>query len=169
MNMYHYVVSNNLTFLCMTDKNFTRVSAFKFLNDLEAEFLDIYGDRGQTAVAYSFNADFQRVISKLMDDYNTKERSNDRIGQVQSQLDSVKEVMIRNIDVVLDRGERIELLVQRSEEMEQNAFKFGRNATSLRRRMWWKNVKLWLILFLFLIVIIYVIAAMSCGVDLSKC
>jgi len=36
----------------------------------------------------------------------------------------VKDVMIENIDRVLERGERIELLVDKTDRLNQQAFKF---------------------------------------------
>jgi vesicle-associated membrane protein 7 len=167
--VFNYCVSGGLIFLCMTTKQFRRVHAFKFLSELEDRFLDTYGDRGQSAVAYAFNADFKRVIQKLMEEFNATERSSDRISQVQSQLDSIKDVMICNIDTVLERGDKIDILVERSELMEQNAFKFGKGATKLRRHYRWKNVKLYVLLTLFILVIIYACLAIACGLDLQSC
>ncbi len=43
---------------------------------------------------------------------------------MQAQIDSVKDVMIENIDRVLERGERIELLVDKTDRLNQQAFKF---------------------------------------------
>jgi hypothetical protein len=40
------------------------------------------------------------------------------------QLDNVKDVMIENIDRVLERGERIELLVDKTDRLNHQAFKF---------------------------------------------
>ena len=35
----------------------------------------------------------------------------------------MKDVMLTNIDKVLDRGEKIELLVDKSEELDEHAFR----------------------------------------------
>lgn len=43
---------------------------------------------------------------------------------MQAQIDEVKDVMIENIDRVLERGERIELLVDKTDKLSQNAKKF---------------------------------------------
>ena len=57
------------------------------------------------------------------DHYNTNP-SVDTIARVQAQIDEVKDVMIENIDRVLERGERIELLVDKTDRLSQTAFKF---------------------------------------------
>lgn len=52
-----------------------------------------------------------------------------------------QDVMVKSIDAVLSRGERIEILVDRTGEMSQQARQFRKRSTVLRRKMWWKNVK----------------------------
>ncbi len=51
----------------------------------------------------------------------------DTISRVQSQIDTVKDVMIENIDRVLERGEKIELLVDKTDRLNQQAFKFEKS------------------------------------------
>jgi len=75
----------------------------------------------------------------------------------------VKSVMVHNIEKVLERGERIELLVDRTENLNQTAFKFKKQSTQLKRAMWWKNVKIMVILAFVVLVIIYFIVALACG------
>lgn len=62
--------------------------------------------------------------------YNTNPTS-DNISKVQAQIDSVKDVMIENIDKVLERGERIELLVDKTDRLNQQAFKFEKTVRFL--------------------------------------
>ena len=54
----------------------------------------------------------------------------------------VRNVMIENIDKDLDRGERLELLVDKTENMQGNTFRFRKQARRYRTIMWWRNVKL---------------------------
>lgn len=165
---FHYMVSNALTYLCMTDEDFARGPAFEFLDEVHQRFVATYGDRGKTAIAFAFNADFQRVIQQYMEKYNSLGQT-DRISKVKNEISEVTNVMINNIDKVLERGEKIELLVDKTEDLEQHAIKFKKNSRNLRRAMWWQNVKLMLLIGVLVILIIYVIAAMACGFDLSSC
>jgi vesicle-associated membrane protein 7 len=53
--------------------------------------------------------------------------------------------MVQNLERVLQRGEKIELLVQKTEELQSNAMDFRKVAVVLKRHFWWQNFKLWLI------------------------
>lgn len=47
--------------------------------------------------------------------------------------------MVQNVEQILSRGERIELLVDKTDNMASQATAFRRGARTLRRQMWWKN------------------------------
>lgn len=65
----------------------------------------------------------------------------DAIKAAQAELAATKDVMVKSIDAVLSRGERIEILVDRTDEMSHQARAFRKRATVVRRKMWFKNVK----------------------------
>eukprot|EP01006_Ploeotia_vitrea_P048407 TRINITY_DN67231_c4_g1_i1.p2 TRINITY_DN67231_c4_g1~~TRINITY_DN67231_c4_g1_i1.p2 ORF type:complete len:177 (+),score=80.51 TRINITY_DN67231_c4_g1_i1:41-532(+) len=94
--VFHYMVSDELTYLVMTDRQFSRQVSFQFLAEIKKRFIDTYGDRGKTAIAFAFNADFQRVLQAQMDYYNAL-KDQSRIAQINEELSTVKDVMIHNI------------------------------------------------------------------------
>jgi len=70
----------------------------------------------------------------------------DKAAKVKAQIDEVKGIMIENLESLLERGERIETLQEKTHEMDQESYKFQRGATKLKRHMWYKNFKMWLLL-----------------------
>ena len=50
--------------------------------------------------------------------------------------------MIENIDKVLERGDRLELLVDKTTNMQGNTMRFRKQSRRFRNAVWWKNVKL---------------------------
>ena len=42
-----------------------------------------------------------------------RDTSQDRVNRVQGEIEEVRQVMVENIDKVLERGEKIELLVDK--------------------------------------------------------
>ena len=67
---------------------------------------------------------------------------NDAIGSVQRGIEDVRGIMTRNIEGLLERGERIDLLVDKTGQLGGSASEFRVRSRGLKRRMWWKNVKL---------------------------
>ena len=122
-------------------------------------------------VAFSMNDRFSQVLKGLMDDFNSgRMDSSTQIGQVKGQIDAVKEVMVQNIEKVLERGEKIELLVDKTDRLNQQAFKFERQSKRLKNVMWWKKVKMYLTFAFIIALVIVAISAFACGgIDYHGC
>jgi len=160
--LFHYICENGVTYMCMADDSFQRRIPFAFLEDIKQRFLKAYSkDRIDTALAYGMN-EFAKVIADRMEYYSSNPDA-DRIRQVHGEIEQVKDVMVHNIERVLERGERIELLVDKTDNLNQQAFAFKKRSTALKRSMWWKNTKLMIILIFVIILIFYFIIASACG------
>mmetsp|Transcript_5082 Transcript_5082/g.7171 ORF Transcript_5082/g.7171 Transcript_5082/m.7171 type:complete len:180 (-) Transcript_5082:459-998(-) len=165
--VFHYIVENKITFLCMADESFKRRVPFAFLDDVKNRFFATYGDRGQTAIAFSMNEDFGRVIQKQLEFYNGPQA--DQFATVHKKLDDVKNVMVQNIEMVLERGEKLELLVDKSEQLQLDSFRFQKSSKKLRQAMFWKKVKIYLLVTFVIIIILYIFLAVICGPTFEKC
>lgn len=91
--------------------------------------------------AHGLQDSFGPVISSLMHTYNTAPPM-DELARAQHELNQVKDIMVQNVEQILSRGERIELLVDKTDAMAGQATAFRRGARSVRRQMWWKNKKM---------------------------
>ncbi|XP_003387304.1 PREDICTED: vesicle-associated membrane protein 4-like [Amphimedon queenslandica] len=69
-----------------------------------------------------------------------------KIRQVQNQVTGVISTMKDNITKVLERGDKLEDLEEKSGELAESASQFRVSSRRLERKMWWKNCKLKLIL-----------------------
>lgn len=49
---------------------------------------------------------------------------------------------MQNIDSILQRGERLDLLVDKTDTLAGQAYAFRRGARAVRRQQWWKNTKI---------------------------
>jgi len=89
-----------------------------------------------------------------------------KVASVQKKVNDVKGVMMENIERVLERGEKIELLVDKTDALHNQAEQFQRKGKQLRRAMCWQNWK-WKILtisiIIVLIIVIFLIACFSGG------
>eukprot|EP01027_Heterolobosea_sp_BB2_P002999 GEZU01004521.1.p1 GENE.GEZU01004521.1~~GEZU01004521.1.p1 ORF type:complete len:172 (+),score=39.94 GEZU01004521.1:380-895(+) len=163
------MVDNGLTYFCMSDKDFGGRRAFLFLEDIRDRFVSAYGERAKTAPPMAFNTDFSRVLYNQMNYFSTNPKA-DKISQVRGQLQEVKEIMVDNIEKVLDRGEKIDLLVNKSENLNETATTFKVKSRALKRRMWAQNVKLTLIIIAIVLAILLIIIWLACGFPtFSRC
>jgi vesicle-associated membrane protein 7 len=163
--LFHYMINDDgLVFLCMADDSFGRRIPFAFLEDIRSEFLRSFDQLTiMNATKYGMD-EFSSVLADKMDYYNddTAEGS-DRIRHVQSEVDQVRDIMVQNIEKVMERGERIDILVDKTDNLNQAAFQFKKRSTELKRQMWWKNTKITIILALVVVNILYLLIGAGCG------
>ncbi|TIB96646.1 ribose-5-phosphate isomerase [Wallemia mellicola] len=130
----NYLSDNGIVYLVISQDSVSRAVAFKYLLDLQQKF---------TSVEDS-DVDFTDTIKDLLESYNTQP-PEDQLGKTQNELNQVKDVMIQNMESIIDRGDRIDNLVDRTNEMSSQAFAFRKKSTMLRRQMWYKNKKIQLL------------------------
>ncbi|KAI8615081.1 synaptobrevin [Chytriomyces sp. MP71] len=83
--------------------------------------------------------------------------SNSKVNTVQKQVDEVVNLMNDNIAKVVQRGENLEQLQDKTEGLQQSALQFKKGASDVRKAMWWKDMKMKMILGGILLVIIIII------------
>ncbi len=115
---------------------------FTFLGELQQKFISTAKPSTSQSdpPAYSLQGTFGPVIAQLMNTYNTAPTA-DELTRAQAELAQVKDIMVQNVEQILSRGERIELLVDKTDNMANQATAFRRGARTVRRSMWWKNTK----------------------------
>lgn len=170
--VFHYVVEAGICYLCMSDEKNKHRIPFGFLEDIKRSFTTKFGHEApQTAIAFSMNEEFSPMIKERMDFYNSDDadKSIDNIGAVKSQIEDVKDVMVQNIEKVLERGEKIELLVDKTDQLNQQAFRFQSSSRSLRRAMYWKKMKCYAIIAVVSVLVMYAASVSICGFDYHHC
>mmetsp|Transcript_37364 Transcript_37364/g.119865 ORF Transcript_37364/g.119865 Transcript_37364/m.119865 type:complete len:227 (+) Transcript_37364:126-806(+) len=167
--IFHYICSDHILYLCMCDdpQSTKRRIPFNFLEDVRQRFVNMYGDASRTAIAFAMNAEFAPILQNQMELFNNP--AADQFAQVHQKLDDVKNVMVQNIEMVLERGEKLELLVDKTDRLNATAFTFEKSSRKLKEAMFWKKVKVYLILFLVISFVVFVITWAACGADFSKC
>ncbi|CAH9090407.1 unnamed protein product [Cuscuta epithymum] len=161
--------TDGLTVLCVADDDAGRRIPFAFLEDIHQRFVRTYGRAVLSAQAYAMNDEFSRVLSQQME-YYSHDPNSDRLNRLKGEMNQVRNVMIENIDKVLDRGDRLELLVDKAANMQGNTIRFRKQTRRFRSAIWWRNVKLIIALIVLLLVIVYVVLAFVChGLTLPTC
>ncbi|RWR83555.1 vesicle-associated membrane protein 714 [Cinnamomum micranthum f. kanehirae] len=190
---FHILRADGITFLCMANETFgSRVSymqwwtqyfrlrgandghfkkegPFSYLEDIHMRFMKNYGKVAQYALAYAMNDEFSRVLHQQME-YFSSNPSADTLNRVRGEVSEIRTIMVENIEKILERGDRIELLVDKTATMQDGAFHFKKQSKRLRRALWMKNAKLLALLTGLIVLLIYIIVAACCGgITLPSC
>lgn len=79
--------------------------------------------------------------------------------------------MKKNLETVAERGEHIDQLQDKSENLNQSAQGFRRGANRVRKQMWWKNMKMriWLIVGIIVLLMIIIIPSGESALPVLFC
>merc|ERR1712235_75582 len=100
----------------------------------------------------------QKSIKNKMGDYKPLADTREQIASTRREVDEVKGVMANNIEKIRERDDRLNNLQGRTADLENGAMEFESRARSLKRKYWWRNMKMWMILGVVLLVIIIIVS-----------
>ncbi|KAA6413717.1 MAG: synaptobrevin [Lasallia pustulata] len=86
---------------------------------------------------------------------------NQRTAALQAQIDDTVGVMRENINKVSQRGERLDSLQDKTDNLAVSAQGFRRGANRVRKQMWWKDMKMRMCLIVGIILLLIVIIVPS--------
>ena len=158
-------------FLCAAGAGDGKRLPFAFLEDARREFVLKHGLEVRSAEylpPMALDAKFSSVMANKMLDFNSG-KAGDALAKVQGELDEVKTVMLENIERVLERGDKIELLVESTARLQSDAAAFRSTTRRVARRMWWNNAKMFLLAWCVCVFVLYLIGAQFCGWNLYLC
>lgn len=126
------LINDNIAFICFSTLDFPMRISFSYLECI----MKLYPRN-----------DIKHEMNKFMN-YFSNDISVDQIRYIQDQINQVKNIMHDNIEKMLKRGENIEILVEKSKELEENSFIFAKNTKQLKHKMICNNIKtyIWLII-----------------------
>jgi len=80
-----------------------------------------------------------------------------RTAQIQAQIDDTIGIMRDNINKTTERGQNLNQLQNKTNDLADSAQGFRRGANRVRKQMWWKDMKMRLCLIVGIIVLLAVI------------
>ncbi|KAA8493026.1 25.3 kDa vesicle transport protein [Porphyridium purpureum] len=129
---FHYVVDGGVCFLTLTERAYPRKLAYDYIDELRKEFLTVYG--AQVAGAskpYEFIR-FDGFIQKTKKLY-TDSRTQRNLDKLNTELKDVHNIMTKNINEVLGRGERLDAVETKSYRLTSESKKYSESAKHANR------------------------------------
>ena len=80
-----------------------------------------------------------------------------RLQQAQAQVGEVVDIMRVNVEKVLERDQKISELDRRADDLQEGASQFQQHAVKLKRKYWWENIKMWIIIGVILLAVVIIV------------
>ncbi|KAK9930810.1 hypothetical protein M0R45_018119 [Rubus argutus] len=161
---FNYLVENGFTYCVVAAESAGRQIPIAYLERIKDDFNKRYaGGKAGTATANGLNREFGPKLKEHMKYCADHPEEINKLAKVKAQVTEVKGVMMENIEKVLDRGEKIELLVDKTDNLRSQAQDFKQQGTKMRRKMWIQNMKIKLIVVGIVVAIGLIIFLSICG------
>lgn len=133
---FNYLLEKDLIFLCVASVSAGSELVFQFLSDFKRSFekhsRQLNGaDRG---------AELTRMLSSLISRYNSDHGST-KVTQMEQELEDVTDMMRDNLSKVMERGERIESLIDKTAALRTESVSFRAGAKRYNDDLWWRDQK----------------------------
>ncbi|KAF0699465.1 Aste57867_9972 [Aphanomyces stellatus] len=124
-NCHVYVRQDGLAGIVVCDQEYPPRVAFALMN----KFLEEYNKetRGEWATNPGTGSQDWAPLMKALEDYQDPSKA-DKISAIQKELDETTAVLSKTIDSVLERGEKLDDLVQKSQDLSSQSKVFYKQA-----------------------------------------
>lgn len=131
--LFHYLIENDVCYLVLCEKNYSKRLAYSYLEDIAQEFHSQYGKRVNIVTRpYTF-IEFDTYIQKAKKVF-TDSRSRRNMSNINNQLQDVQRIMVQNIDDVLQRGTVLSELDTKTQNLSILTQKYKKDATYLNTK-----------------------------------
>lgn len=170
-------IAGGLTFLAIGTESLGRRIPFACLFDVKRHFLETFSMEEISQAGLNEFTAFDstlRTSMTLVLSHGTEGGTGaagvgaggDRAREVQREIDSVKDIMSQNIERVLERGERIDLLVDKSSHLGSSSLAFRKRSQAVKRQMWWQQTRTTALIGSVVLVLVYLMVGIGCGLPL---
>ncbi|GAA0138978.1 SNARE protein [Lithospermum erythrorhizon] len=178
---FNFLLDSGFVFLVVADESMGRNVPSVFLERVKEDFKKLYGPsirndgphpladgedddliEDRYSIAYNLDREFGPKLKEHMQYCLSHPEEMSKLSKLKAQVTEVKGIMMDNIEKVLDRGEKIELLVDKSENLQFQADSFQRQGRQLRRKMWLQNLQMKLMVGGSIIAFIVIVWLVAC-------
>lgn len=155
------------------------LSALKKIMDKYIEFRqDSLDSDPQKAKSGEFKLYMKQIIKFEEMHYDSNQRiydygaANDSDSEIinpnqlllaNEEVEEVRQLILDNINKVLHRGDKINLLVDQTDRLTTSSSVFQKRAQSIKKKMWLSKTKFWILVGVGVVVLVYILIGVECG------
>mmetsp|Transcript_67222 Transcript_67222/g.179038 ORF Transcript_67222/g.179038 Transcript_67222/m.179038 type:complete len:219 (-) Transcript_67222:54-710(-) len=131
---FNYLLEKDLIFLCIAAVAAGSELVFQFLGEFREDFEKL----SRRFAGADRQAEMTRMLRDLIARYNN-EKGSTKVQRMEMELEEVTDMMRDNISRVMERGERIESLIDKTTALKSESVSFRSNAKRYNDDLWWRD------------------------------
>lgn len=159
---------NRLIYILICQQAYPQRCAHMCLEELQRQFVGkVEPSKAVVAKERAYDRTCASLFNKICVKYDNLAEV-DKLAAVMKKVDTVKLTMQENVDLALQNCVKLEHIERAAEELSVQAGVFKKNAHELKNKMWWKNIKMWLIIGLIVLIILAIIIGVAVSYSQKK-
>ena len=146
-----------------------RLSERKARGDADESPIPSSGEGSLSRVVIAHRNTIKREGHRWPNDPNRTEKikgderpgNPDKIEMIKDEVAQTMELMRNNINALIERGEKLESLTDKIDELVEQAGSFRRAAKVVAQKAWWENRKMWIFIILGAVALIVIVCLMA--------
>lgn len=165
-HMYSFVSTPSLIFACVSLQSSDQQRVIQYLDTLSRRWAATLGPSSNTAGLHAMDDQFVKNFGPLIEEYNN---TGGKTRQINQQLEETQQILTDTVSKALDRGEELQTISTKSEDLLSTSEEFRTQANNLKRKMRCSYYKTNIIWIAVAILILYLIIAAFCGLTFKSC
>jgi len=115
---------------------------------------------------------YQNVFARQLEQTAEKHSNpaNDKATFIRNQMKEAKEMYMEQINLLIERGEHIDILEDKTNTLAKESVVFRSKARAMKMRFFWKNIKLIVAIVIVALIALFLLVWFGCGVpDFKTC
>eukprot|EP00039_Didymoeca_costata_P007255 m.97819 g.97819 ORF g.97819 m.97819 type:complete len:217 (-) comp13612_c0_seq7:2968-3618(-) len=133
---FHYAIEKGVVYLALCSSQFPKSNAFSYLEEIQAEFDNQYGDQVDVqARPYCFIA-FDKFVQRTKKKYTDTGGARSNLEKVNTELSQVTRIMTQNLEEVMDRGAQLGEMKEKSMSLSLRSKQYLHDSKKLAWDIW---------------------------------
>lgn len=161
---YLHEEESALWFACIAERALGREVPINFLEALRDACAPLSA-QAEMGEALSLQRQLEPEIADLLARCNTP--GDDRVPRMMEKVQQIHNVLGEAVEKIMERQDKIELLVHTSHTLAESSESFQNHARELHRVVWWRNARVMTCLCIVGVLVVVIFFWMACGLQMQ--
>ena len=123
---FHYSINDNVCYMAMVDRSVRPRVVFQYLDAVTKKFQSKYGSKISSFSRPYAAVEFEPILKTIKRQYIDSPAPSSNVSKVNQELSETYDVMVQNIQDILKRGEKLEVISSRSDKLHYDSKSFNK-------------------------------------------
>lgn len=161
---YHILSTSTLYFIVLVENTtMSSASSLQCLKQMQLQYQNFYQDGQDQRPCGAFGQE----MKQLMMSYNNSTEKGGALAPLKIEVDAVKATAVESIGKIIERGEKLDILVDKTDTLQAKATAFKKHSCAVKNTMRKRRLKFMACIGVAVLLVIYLLMSAICGFEME--